>query len=326
MKILFATDGSGSAREAETMITSLLRRSARIHVLSVKHPAPVDLVSPSPEAAPAQAPAPDPVQIAIESATRLVDAGFRETTWAQRLGYPGEEIVAAIDQEAADLVVVGASHASWMGNFLLGSVSTYVLHHVGCPVLVTHRAPEGGRVLCAVDGSDSAAAATSLAANLLDPSLCTIHVATVSRGSWGSAHAAIPMMVHPSARSDHRGVEAEIEHRWRLIDRVRGELETLGFVTAGAVLHGTPSHQLMREIEQLPIDLAVVGCRGFGPIKRTFAGSVSEHLVRHSPATLVGGTARSRAGHKISSPAATSARWTRVASTDWEPAGQGSWA
>lgn len=312
MKILFATDGSRPAREGESLITDLFRREVSIHVFAVSDEGALDML-PYP-AGPVAAAETTAEGMARQAVARLGAAGFL-TAWSWSVGRPGQEIVDAIDREHADLVVLGASRPSWMGTFLLGSVSRHVLHHVSCPVLIAHRAPREGRVLCAVDGSEASAAATRLAATLLDPARCTIHVATVATGSWGGMHpTALTMMTGGPRSSAHHNTEEPVERGWRLVERVRKELETLGFPTVGSVLQGTPSHQLLREVGHLPIDIAVVGRRGLGPLRRTF-GSVSEHLVRHAPATLVGGTTRARAERAVSAPhpaATTILEWAQA--------------
>ena len=55
-------------------------------------------------------------------------------------GEPAREILATIQKEKIDLVVVGAQHKRSMATILLGSTSEAVLNHAGCSVLVVqHR-------------------------------------------------------------------------------------------------------------------------------------------------------------------------------------------
>jgi len=49
---------------------------------------------------------------------------------------PGRRIVGAAGGCGADLVVVGARGLGGVGRLLLGSVSSYVVHHASCSVLV----------------------------------------------------------------------------------------------------------------------------------------------------------------------------------------------
>jgi nucleotide-binding universal stress UspA family protein len=65
--------------------------------------------------------------------TRGVEAAF--LLWT---GEPGMGIVAAAEAEGADLIVVGTRGLDETGQYLLGSVSNYVVYHSSCPVLVAH--------------------------------------------------------------------------------------------------------------------------------------------------------------------------------------------
>ncbi len=59
-----------------------------------------------------------------------------EATFLLWTGEPGKSIVAAVEAEGADMVVVGTRAMDRAGRFLLGSVSDYVVYHAACPVLV----------------------------------------------------------------------------------------------------------------------------------------------------------------------------------------------
>jgi nucleotide-binding universal stress UspA family protein len=62
----------------------------------------------------------------IEVQTRLVE------------GDPRRVLEQVAGDEAPDLVVVGARGRGAVTRMLLGSVSTYAVHHLECPVLVVH--------------------------------------------------------------------------------------------------------------------------------------------------------------------------------------------
>jgi len=49
---------------------------------------------------------------------------------------PGRRIVTAAEDCAADIIVIGARGLGGIGRLLLGSVSSYVVHHAPCSVLV----------------------------------------------------------------------------------------------------------------------------------------------------------------------------------------------
>lgn len=51
-------------------------------------------------------------------------------------GHPGQLIVNTAKQQQSDLIVMGSRGLDAVQSLLLGSKSTYVLHHAPCPVLI----------------------------------------------------------------------------------------------------------------------------------------------------------------------------------------------
>lgn len=79
----------------------------------------------------------------VETALQRAAAGLREKVGAVELavhvGRPGEQVVRAATEFAADLVVVGARGLGAVKRFLLGSVSEEILRGARCPVLIVKR-------------------------------------------------------------------------------------------------------------------------------------------------------------------------------------------
>jgi hypothetical protein len=87
-------------------------------------------------------------------------------------GFPGEEILKAIQAKEVDLAVLGTRGYSKATGFLLGSVSQWVLQEAPCSVLIARNMPrekknvQGLKLLLATDGSrDSQAAVDFLQAS-----------------------------------------------------------------------------------------------------------------------------------------------------------------
>jgi nucleotide-binding universal stress UspA family protein len=291
MRVLYATDGSTPAREGERLITSLFDPSmGNIHVFSVAPEAVYlpDSLDTSYEMERLDLPPLNPGQIATESADHLADKGFTVLSRSAR-GNPAVEILRMLETEKYDLAVLGAGHTTWAGTLLLGSVSTHVLHHAPCPVVVTHRAPTGsGRILLGIDGSGAAMRSAQMATQILDRRKCSFVVANAVAQPWTTIPFYPPGLPFGSHVDYGALQEQQIEQAWHLVERTCRELRDAGFEAEGAVLSGSAGPQLLKEADNLSADLVVVGARGLGPMKRAFLGSVGDQVMRHGPATLVG--------------------------------------
>ncbi|MEM6839094.1 MAG: universal stress protein [Cyanobacteria bacterium P01_C01_bin.120] len=74
-------------------------------------------------------------QLANEAAAKGICAEFTQTA-----GDPGRVICNVAGSWQADMIIVGNRGRSGLSEFLLGSVSNYVMHHAPCSVLVVHSA------------------------------------------------------------------------------------------------------------------------------------------------------------------------------------------
>lgn len=72
-------------------------------------------------------------ELVTSSAERLEEVGFDVTTQVIE-GTPKQEIVALADEQDVDSIVMGRSGAGAVSELLLGSTSSYVVHHANCPV------------------------------------------------------------------------------------------------------------------------------------------------------------------------------------------------
>ena len=66
---------------------------------------------------------------------KLIQAGFTAEAVCQP-GKPAEEIMKVAAKQHAELIVMGAQGRGAIARFLLGSVSTRVVQHANCAVLV----------------------------------------------------------------------------------------------------------------------------------------------------------------------------------------------
>jgi nucleotide-binding universal stress UspA family protein len=67
----------------------------------------------------------------------LEQQGLR-ASYIEAVGHEGEGLLAAAADRGADLIVVGAAHASVIGRIFSSSVSDTVAHRATCDVLIVH--------------------------------------------------------------------------------------------------------------------------------------------------------------------------------------------
>ena len=152
--VLLATDGSDFATEALREGVALLGRDHHFLVLCAVAPLPVALgggaMGPAPVAVPdasADAEVADAAQHQADEVVRAAIDALGIDVSAEGIvahGDPAAEICRHAEDRAADVVVVGSKGHGWLARLVLGSVSTYVVNHAPCPVLVVrHHEPDG---------------------------------------------------------------------------------------------------------------------------------------------------------------------------------------
>ena len=127
-RILFATDGSPSSTKALQFLTKQFKVKSEtepIHVLLV-HVMPFLRYLAVKEAG---------ESLLAQEAAKLEKVGYRVREFP-RVGAAAEEILKVVSYEQPDLIVTGAKGRSGITGFLLGSVSTKLVHQSPCSVLV----------------------------------------------------------------------------------------------------------------------------------------------------------------------------------------------
>ena len=142
--VLFATDGSASARGALTFLASLRCLADRpIEVLSVGARAAQVIAASAFVTAPDQASIPNPVladrehtEARAASAVEALRASGHPARWSVAAGDPAHEIVEAAEAFGSDLIVMGSRGNTGLNRILLGSVARNVLLHSTTSVLI----------------------------------------------------------------------------------------------------------------------------------------------------------------------------------------------
>ena len=169
------------------------------------------------------------------------------------------------------LVIVGSQGLDALDRFMLGSVSTQVIHHASCPVLVVKAEAEPlRRLVLAVDGSASSKKALNF--------LLTKFRSTTSGGGGRGAPIqvtvlhAMPFLQYPELK----------EAGSRLVEEYSQKLVRAGFATQVVCRLGKPANEILRVASQHKVNLIVMGAKGLGAIARFLLGSVSTRVVQQA--------------------------------------------
>lgn len=137
-------------------------------------------------------------------------------------------------------------------------------------------------VLLATDGSDLATAAARRALELFGPAHRYVTLAVVSP-VFVSTTAVSPMENHPMLVDPELEEELEGEQRTESA-REAAELDAaLGVTTEHVIETGEPGPTICDVAARLGADVVVLGSHGHGWLQRVFLGSVSTHVLHHSP-------------------------------------------
>jgi nucleotide-binding universal stress UspA family protein len=132
-RIVVGYDGSEHARRALERATDIAKlRGARLAVVSA---APVSLLLRGGAAAVEPVVAEERAAALEAARGYLADKGV-EADFVEGHGDPADVLVQEAEERGGDLIVVGTRGLSTGQRWLLGSVSTKIVHHAPCDVLV----------------------------------------------------------------------------------------------------------------------------------------------------------------------------------------------
>jgi len=172
--------------------------------------------------------------------------------------------------------VVGSQGLDALDRFMLGSVSTNLLHHATCPMLVVKgAATPPRRITLAIDGSDASVKALEFVLARLRPvsapgkaGRLPIHVSVIH---------VMPFIKYPEMKEAGR----------KLVEQSVRKLIEAGFTAEALCQLGKPAEEIVQVATKHHADLIVMGAKGLGAIARFLVGSVSTRVVHLSACSVL---------------------------------------
>lgn len=201
-------------------------------------------------------------------------------------GRPASALLDEANAMQPDLIVVGSRGHGPLATVLLGSVSTEVVDHAPCPVLVA-RQPGVHRLVVGVDGSASAQrAVATLATWPIFAGLPARVVSIAERPSgWGMSLNAVFYPGMADLRDG--GFETRRSQLGQIAERACEDLAEVGLGSTSELREGDPADQLIRTASEEDADLIVVGSRGLSALSRLALGSVARKVLLHTHASVL---------------------------------------
>jgi nucleotide-binding universal stress UspA family protein len=175
--------------------------------------------------------------------------------------------------EDAELIVVGTDGRGALTRSLLGSVSSGLVRHAGCPVAVIREGetqmphPANAPVLVGVDGSSASELATEIAFD----EASRRHVGLIALHAWSNKELVdVPGVNWPAVKADEERPMSEALAGWQ---------ERYPDVTVNKLLVCDKPARAIVETSQ-SAQLVVLGRHGRNALTRTFLGSVSNAVVQ----------------------------------------------
>ncbi|MFQ5910133.1 MAG: universal stress protein [Thermoplasmata archaeon] len=173
---------------------------------------------------------------------------------------PAAEILRDFHEENFDLLVVGSHGASVVMEFLLGGISSQIIHHAKKPVIVVKKVREVSKIIMCTAGSRTSFDAIRYAGNIAKAAKADVTVLSVSQ--WKSSEA--------------------VSHAWEFVHAGIDILKDYGVSGKEMVRIGRPAEEILAEARKQDFDLIVMGYRGTSAVADILLGEVASKVMHHS--------------------------------------------
>lgn len=307
MKVLIGVDGSSNSFGAVEFVGRLLSAECDELVLLFATPAisfDDERLDPSIERRARSALSRAVLEAALE---RLPPAWQQRAAQRELAGSASAALLEAIDDEKADLIAVGFRGTSGiLEEFVLGSVSRAIAHSAKVPALVVKsdwatdepakQSPGSPtrhmHVLATYDAPAFANRAAELLKQFTWPEETLGSVMTVVQPM---SLTNLPDWVKLRRDPDVAAMATawEMEHQQNVqaahveLEQFREMLPACFTKDEIIVAQGRPADEILVQVREKEIDLAVLGSRGRKPLQRLLLGSTSEQVLREAPCSVL---------------------------------------
>ncbi|KAL6559092.1 hypothetical protein OROHE_006461 [Orobanche hederae] len=97
----------------------------------------------------------------------------------------------------------------------------------------------------------------------------------------------LPRYAYPGGYVLESSNKAQEQNAARILSRAFEMCREKSVKAKTIILEGDPKDRICRAVEEMNVDLLVVGSRGLGQIKRAFLGSVSDYCAHHAKCAVL---------------------------------------
>jgi nucleotide-binding universal stress UspA family protein len=291
MRVMLAFDGSAGAEAARDLVAHL-RWPARtaITLVAALERGPALFGAPeyavmSEDSRESSALMLSDLQATLQAAAAPLHAPGRMIDTRVVRGRPASALLEEANALQPDLIVIGSRGHGPLATVLVGSVSTEVVDHAPCPVLVARRSSVH-RLIVGVDGSESAQRAVATLSAW--PIFAGLPARVVGVSERSAGWTALSSALYPGmAETGEKSREARRSLAEQFTERACEDLARVGLVASSELREGDPADELIRAAAEDDADMIVVGSRGLSALSRLALGSVARKVLLHTPESVL---------------------------------------
>jgi len=199
-------------------------------------------------------------------------------------GTPQAAILNRAEEWLADLIIVGSHGETSAADVLLGSVTSSVIRHAHCPVLVVRPGKQTGQIVAGTDFSDPALPALRAAASEVVRTGARLTVVHSLDLVWSVAsYPAMAFGGTPFNVSPEEIAKLNIA----ATERLEESIQQLKITAEPVVTTGAAGVAILEIASERQADLIVVGTVGRTGLRRALLGSVAETVVKQAKCSVL---------------------------------------